>query len=187
MFWTTLSIRIMHMIAARHICSNSYTGALTSESPWQRKKFFYHTGTLISGLWARFNEDGSTAPVRQVTKCLSLIQEEFLTKPKFTLKTLQSIIGTLNFACVVVLPGQASLRRLIDLTMGVSKPHYFIRITKEAREDLHMWAEFLANFNGRTIFMAEQSVCTQVFHQWAVPSSGVKPRLVHCILGQPVI
>ena len=23
------------------------------------------------------------------------------------------------------------------------------------REDLHMWAEFLANFNGRTIFMAE--------------------------------
>ena len=35
----------------------------------------------------------------------------------------------------MVLPGQASLRRLIHLTMGVSKPHYFIRITKEARED----------------------------------------------------
>ena len=64
--------------------------------------------------------------------------------------------GTLNFACAVVLPGRASLRRLIDLRIGVSKPHYFIRITREVREDLHMWAEFLANFNGRTIFMAEQ-------------------------------
>ena len=94
-------------------------------------------------------------PSDKLEKCLSLIQE-FLTKPKFTLKTLQSIIGTLNFACAVVLPGRAFLRRLIDLTIGVSKPHYFIRITKEVREDLHMWAEFLANFNGRTIFMAEQ-------------------------------
>ena len=60
-----------------------------------------------------------------------------MTKRKFTLKTLQSIIGTFNFARVVVLPGQASLRRLIHLTMGVLKPHYFFRITKEAREDLH--------------------------------------------------
>ena len=91
-------------------------------------------------------------PSDKLEKCLSLIQE-FLTKPKFTL---QSIIGTLNFACVVVLPGRAFLRRLIDLTIGVSKPHYFIRITREVREDLHMWAEFLANFNGRAIFMAEQ-------------------------------
>ena len=71
---------------------------------------------------------------------------------KIHLETLQSIIGTLSFACAVVLP----VRRLIDMTTGVSKPHYFIRITREVREDLHMWAEFLANFNGRTIFMAEQ-------------------------------
>ena len=94
-------------------------------------------------------------PSDKLQKCLSLI-EEFLTKPKFTLKTLQSIIGTLNFACAVVLPGRAFLSRLIDMTIGMSKPHYFIRITREVREDMHMWAEFRANFNGRTIFMAEQ-------------------------------
>ena len=34
----------------------------------EEKKFFIHTGTLISGLWARFSEDGSTGPVRQVRK-----------------------------------------------------------------------------------------------------------------------
>ena len=131
MFWTTLSFRIMHMIAARHSCSNSYT---RGTRPWQRIfVLFLPAQVLISGYeWT--SEDGSRAPVRQVTKSLLLIQE-CLTKPKFTLKTLQIIIGTLNFACVVVLPGRVSLRRLIDLTIGVSKPHYFIRITKEARED----------------------------------------------------
>ena len=144
------------MIAARHSCSNSYTCALTSECPWQRKKHFLFTQVLS---FLGYELDSVKMEVRvpsdKLEKCLSLIQE-FLTKPKFTLKTLQSIIGTLNFACAVVLPGRAFLRRLIDLTIGVSKPHYFIRITKEVREDLHMWAEFLANFNGRTIFMAEQ-------------------------------
>ena len=94
-----------------HMCAD------TALAHGRGKNIFTHTGTLISRLWARFSEDGSTAPVRQVTKSLSLIQE-FLTKPKFTLKTLQSNIGTLNFACAVVLPGQASLRRLILLTMG---------------------------------------------------------------------
>ena len=163
MFWTTLSFRIMHTIAARHSCSNSYTCVLTS--PMAEEKTFLPAQVLS---FLGYELDSVKMEVRflsnKLQKCLSLIQE-FLTKPKFTLKTLQSIIGTLNFACTVVLPGQASLRRLIDLTMGVSKPHDFIRIIKEAREDLHTWAEFLANFNGRTIFMAEQSICTEVFHQ----------------------
>ena len=144
------------MIAARHSCSNSYTCALTSECPWQRIFFFLPTQVLS---FLGYELDSVKMEVRlpsdKLKKCLSLIQE-FLTKPKFTLKTLQSIICTLIFACAVVLPGRAFLRRLIDLTTGVSKPHFFIRITREVREHLHMWAEFLANFNGRTIFIAEQ-------------------------------
>ena len=116
-------------------------------------------------------------PSDKLEKCLSLIQE-FLTKPKFTLKTLQSIIGTLNFACAVVLPGRAFLRRLIDLTIGVSKPHYFIRITKEVREDLHMWAEFLANFNhlhGRTMVVVNQPepVHRRIWNPWLRGSAGL--------------
>ena len=40
---------------------------------------------------------------------------------KTTLKELQSLIALLNFTCAVVLPGQAFLRRLVDLTKGVSQ------------------------------------------------------------------
>lgn len=43
-------------------------------------------------------------------------------KIKLHVRDLQSLIGLLNFACYVVVPGRAFLRRLINLTIGVSKP-----------------------------------------------------------------
>ena len=48
-----------------------------------------------------------------------------------TLKELQSLIGLLNFACCVVVPGRAFLRRLIDLTRGVRKPTHHVRLTRK--------------------------------------------------------
>ena len=89
-------------------------------------------------------------PVRagQLSWCL----EGFHPADRVTL----SVIGTLNFACAVILPGQAFPSQLIDLTIGVSKPYYFNRITREVWEDLRMSVEFLVNFNGRTIFMAKR-------------------------------
>ena len=73
------------------------------------------------------------------------------TKKKVQLNTLQSVIGTLNFACRVVVPGRAFLRRLQDLTKGVNHPLHFIRLNSEARKDLAAWKVFLESFNGRFI------------------------------------
>jgi hypothetical protein len=42
-------------------------------------------------------------------------------KKKISLRKLQSLIGLLNFACLVVCPGRAFLRRLIDHTKKVSR------------------------------------------------------------------
>ena len=56
---------------------------------------------------------------------------EMKVKTQTTLRKLQSLIGLLNFACSVVVPGRAFLRRLIDLTCGVSKPHELIELTEE--------------------------------------------------------
>ena len=74
---------------------------------------------------------------------------------KTTLKELQSLIGLLNFACSVVLPGRAFLQRLIDLTKGVRLPHHRIRITEACRHDLQVCLQFLRDFNGRTFFLDE--------------------------------
>ena len=94
-------------------------------------------------------------PVDKLLKCQQLLRES-LKKRSLTLKQLQSIIGTLNFACGAVVPGRPFLRRLINLTMGITKPTHFIRITKEAREDLKTWLLFLDSYNGRSAFLPDR-------------------------------
>ena len=53
---------------------------------------------------------------------------------KMTVRSFQSLLGHLNFACLVVVPGRAFMKRLYNLLckMKNPKPHYFIRLTKEA-------------------------------------------------------
>ena len=74
------------------------------------------------------------------------------TKKSATLQELQSLIGTLNFACKVIDPGRAFLQRIINLTRRVSKPHNHIRLTNGFREDVKMWQIFLKDWNGTSLF-----------------------------------
>ena len=91
-------------------------------------------------------------PEDKLHKCHTLLTS-FYSRRKVTLKELQSLIGLLNFTCSVILPGRAFLRRLIDLTMGVRRPHHRIRLSKDAKADLKVWMRFLGEFNGRAFFL----------------------------------
>ena len=87
-------------------------------------------------------------------------------RKKATLLALQSLIGTLNFACRVVVPGRAFLRRLIDLTRGVWGKSHFIRLNREARKDLAAWKLFLDSFNGVSLCLPNtwtSSNCIRLF------------------------
>ena len=75
------------------------------------------------------------------------------TKQSTTLRELQSLIGTLNFACKVIASGRAFLQRIINLTRGVSKPHHHIRLTKGFRDDILMWQTLLKEWNGTGLFL----------------------------------
>ena len=77
---------------------------------------------------------------------------EALQSEKVSLKSLQSLIGSLSFICKAVSPGRAFLRRLIDLSCGIKKSWHMIRLNSGAKSDLQMWQLFLAHFNGTTIF-----------------------------------
>ena len=93
-------------------------------------------------------------PNDKLVKCRALISV-FLTRKKVTLKEIQSLTGLLNFACSVVVPGRAFLRRLIDLTIGVRAPHFRIRLSREVKADLRVWQTFLSSFNGRSFFLSD--------------------------------
>ena len=87
------------------------------------------------------------------TKINAIIQkiEDALQHTKVTLKQFQSLIGSLSFVCKAISPGRPFIRRLIDLTCGVVKSWYKIRLTVGAKSDLNMWFLFLKEFNGVSI------------------------------------
>jgi len=109
-------------------------------------------------------------PLDKLTHCRELIHA-FQSRKKVTLKELQSLIGTLQFATSVVVPGKAFLRRLIDLTIGIRYPHYKIRLTNEARADLQMWSSFLDTFNGSNFFLPERWLLSDELHLFTDASS----------------
>ncbi|RUA06910.1 MAG: hypothetical protein DSY43_00970 [Gammaproteobacteria bacterium] len=91
-------------------------------------------------------------PLDKVSKCLLFISD-FLSRKKVTLREIQSLIGLLNFACSVIRPGRAFLRRLIDRTVGIRSPYHLIRITSDVKLDLQVWQSFLSGFNGKSFFL----------------------------------
>jgi len=83
---------------------------------------------------------------------ISLALERVGRKHTIQLRELQSILGLLSWACLVVKPGRPFLRRLITLTKGLSNNRHYVTMNKEARSDLHAWAVFIKSYNGVSVF-----------------------------------
>ena len=77
---------------------------------------------------------------KKILKCKDLISD-FLKRKNVTegRKEVQSLTGLLNFACSVILPSRAFLRRLIDFTIGIQSPFHSIRLKKEVQADSRVW------------------------------------------------
>ena len=73
---------------------------------------------------------------------------------KVQLRTLQSLLGKLNFACRIIPMGRVFCRRLSAATAGVRAPKHYIRLTRDLKADLQVWDTFLETYNGRAIWMS---------------------------------
>ncbi|XP_006825070.1 uncharacterized protein LOC102807130 [Saccoglossus kowalevskii] len=122
-----------------------------------------NTSMVFAGIELDTVQGECRLPQDKLLRCRSLI-DTFLVRRKVMPKEIQSLVGTLNFACIVVVPGRAFLRRLIDLTKCIKKPNFYIRLTKEVKADLLVWKQFLDSYNGKTHFMdaiwhSSESLC----------------------------
>ena len=90
-------------------------------------------------------------PLDKINATLEKIKH-MLSKPKATLREMQSLIGTLNFCCRAIPMGRPFCRRLINATCGLTKPFHHTRINKGIRKDLQMWQNFFQNHNGISVF-----------------------------------
>ena len=99
-----------------------------------------------------------------ISRILKSAQPSSNKKRACTLRELQSILGLLSFACSVIIPGRAFLKRLFALTAGIKKPYHFVKITQAAREDLKTWLFFLNEYNGVTLYREEMFISEKVCH-----------------------
>ena len=90
--------------------------------------------------------------------------KEALQMNKIKLRALKSLIGKLQYATSVVTGGRAFLRRMHNLTIGIQKPHFYIRITEQVFEDLQTWQSFLNNFNGKSFIRELHTATSQTLH-----------------------
>ena len=70
---------------------------------------------------------------------ISVLLNSFKHHRSVRLVDLQSLIGTLQFACKVVVPGRTLLQQAINLTRGVPSRFHHVRLNKEFFKDLAMW------------------------------------------------
>ena len=96
---------------------------------------------------------------------------EFLGRRKVTKKELLSLIGSLSFACKVIVPGRSFLSRMISLSCTVRENHFKIYLSKQVKEDMNLWVSFLNNWNGRSFFLSKQ-VTSSADLDFATDASG---------------
>ena len=88
-------------------------------------------------------------PSDKLATLLGLLNMALL-KMSMQLKEMQSLVGSLNFFSKGVPNARAFNRRFYDAMCGIQKEHHHIKLTKEIKEDLRMWLQFLESFNGGT-------------------------------------
>ncbi|CAC5383796.1 unnamed protein product [Mytilus coruscus] len=112
-------------------------------------------------------------PLDKIKKCRYLL-EKFLHMKRCTLKKRQSLIGVLNFACSVIQPGRAFLRRMINLTVTVADLQNHVYLNQETKDDMKILLQFLDSFNGKSMFLNESfmSSNTLELHIDAAQSKG---------------
>ena len=86
---------------------------------------------------------------------------------------LQSLIGTLQFACKVVVLGRPFLQRAINSTKGVSSRFHHIRLNKEIFKDLDMWKVFLSKWNGCSLLLESSTTPTPDLELYTDAASSV--------------
>ncbi len=102
-------------------------------------------------------------PEDKLVKCRTKISE-ILSKASVQMCKLESVVGLLEFACKVIRPGRAFLRRAHDVIASVKSQYHYIHINKSLRSDLNTWLSFLKDFNGVVMFPEKDWQSAETLH-----------------------
>ena len=140
------------------ICTGERTRAVMSlnfnklQKPLAAHKCVGPTTCLVYlGLILDSEQMVATLPRDKVVRIIQFI-ELMLDKSKRTKHELLQLLGHLNFASRVILPGRSFVSYLIRLSSLVKNLRDMAHLDVHCREDLQMWHRFLKNWNGISLF-----------------------------------
>ena len=84
---------------------------------------------------------------------IKLLLREWRSRRWCTRVQLESLIGKLHHACLVVWPGRTFLRRMINLLCAFRSRDHPIRLNVEFRLDSLWWIQFIEEWNGTNFFL----------------------------------
>lgn len=76
----------------------------------------------------------------------------FVGRQHCTKRELLQLLGHLNFASRVILPGRSFVSHLIQLSTTVKELHHHIHLNQQCQSDIRMWKDFLLHWNGISLF-----------------------------------
>ena len=91
-------------------------------------------------------------PVDKLERISNMVQS-FIGRRTCSKQEMLSLLGHLNFACRVIPAGRSFMSRLFVAAHSVKKLHHKVTLNQETRADLEMWAIFLQQWNGISLFL----------------------------------
>jgi len=95
-------------------------------------------------------------PEDKLTRLKALVKL-FLTRDTCRRSEMESLVGHLNFACRVVVPGRSFISLLLQAMKQAKRPHGQVYIDSECKADLYMWQYFLSKWNGISLFLENET------------------------------
>ncbi|VDI44417.1 Hypothetical predicted protein [Mytilus galloprovincialis] len=97
----------------------------------------------------------------------------YLNRRSCTKREMLSLLGHLNYACKVIIPGRSFVSYLLTLAHSVKELYHHVTITKGCRDDMAMWFKFLSQWNGISFFISDNVINASDFHLFTDASSTI--------------
>ncbi|XP_071138811.1 uncharacterized protein [Mytilus edulis] len=97
----------------------------------------------------------------------------FLNRKTCTKRDVFSLLGHLNFAMRVIIPGRSFISYLLNIAHSVKELHHHVTLNSSCRNDLSLWHRFLDQWNGISFFIDDNIVNASDFDLYTDAASTV--------------
>jgi hypothetical protein len=114
----------------------------------------------------------ASLPADKVQRIVEILHT-FEDRKCVTKRELLSLLGHLNFASRVILPGRSFVSYLLSLASSAKELHHHVRLSADCLSDMRMWSAFLAQWNGVSFFYDDDPVDAADFQLYSDASGSL--------------